>query len=694
MLKAKFYSKNYKVFSLIEIISISILINTKFVVHRKVFWNLNIFKYLKTMAIQLKNTIFILLLLLVINCSCFCQTARIDSIKKILTFSQQNEKERLFTLFEMCSQYNSLHPDSLYLYIQGAKRLLVGNKNFADAALVAYYETLFYIKKGRIDTALIIVEKNLADKQVLAVPEVANKFRLSKTGILIRQSKLKEALQNALEILHEAEKSNLPKDQIKAQIQTGWVYMELNQNNDALKWFFIALTTILKEDPALEPSVLNSNIAAVYNNLKKNDSATIYINRAILLATQMQELSYLCNSYYIYADICTDLGNISKAEQLLKKGIEIRKKIGDPFYIIADLAQLGKFYAKVKQYKNGVKTIKEGIKIATENKLNSKLLFLYTTLAENYKAANDLLNYSNTLKLIIELKDTLYSQNSAEAISDLQTKYEVQKKENTIIKQRLDLVTKNYWLYGSMILSFFTLLLIYNLFKNYRKKEKIKMEFMLAEEKRFAQVSIKEAQGNERKRIAADLHDNLGAYAAAISSSVDYLSVTPTAAGEQNILEELKSNAQQIVAQLNDTIWVLTKEELALTAISDRLKVFIQRLLNSYPTVQIDVMEKITIDYLLPPIQAFHLFKILQEGITNALRHSKCTTITICIESDTNWQVIIKDNGNGMAANLDTTFGGNGLQNMKKRSKEAGWLISWQQLHPKGTQLIVAATTN
>ena len=694
MLKVKFYCKNYKTFSLIEIISISILINTKFVVHHKAFWNFNIFKYLKPMAIQLKNTIFILLLLLVINCNCFCQTARIDSIKKILTFSQQNEKERLFTLFEMCSQYNSLHPDSLYLYIQGAKRHLVGNKNFSDAALVAYYETLYYIKKGKIDTALMVVEKNLADKQVLALPEAANKFMLNKTRILIRQSKLKEALQNALEILHEAEKNNLPKDQIKAQIQAGWVYMELNQNNDALKWFFIALTTILKVDPALEPSVLNSNIAAVYNNLKKNDSATIYIIRAIRLATQMQELSYLCNSYYIYADICTDLGNITKAEQLLKKGIEIRKKIGDPFYIIADLAQLGKFYASVKQYKNGVKTIKEGISIATENKLNSKLLFLYTTLAENYKAANDLLNYSNTLKFIIELKDSLYSQNSAEAISDLQTKYEVQKKENTIIKQRLDLVTKNYWLYGSIILSFFTLLLIYNLFKNYRKKEKIKMEFMLAEEKRFAQVSIKEAQGNERKRIAADLHDNLGAYAAAISSSVDYLSVTPTAAGEQNILEELKSNAQQIVAQLNDTIWVLTKEELALTAISDRLKVFIQRLLNSYPTVQIDVMEKITIDHLLPPIQAFHLFKILQEGITNALRHSKCTTITICIESDTNWQVIIKDNGNGMAANLDTTVGGNGLQNMKKRSKEAGWLISWQQLHPKGTQLIVAATTN
>jgi signal transduction histidine kinase len=302
--------------------------------------------------------------------------------------------------------------------------------------------------------------------------------------------------------------------------------------------------------------------------------------------------------------------------------------------------------------------------------------------------------YAEVLEDIITLKDAVFEKNTANSLVEMQAKYEVQKKENTIIKQRLDLVTKNYWLYGSIILSFFIAMLFYILFKNYRKKQKLTMGILLAEEKQLAIVSVKEAQENERKRIAADLHDNLGAYAAAISSNVDYLSVAQTAAGDQNIFEELTSNAQAIVAQLNDTIWILTKEELALTAVSDRLKVFIQRLLNSYSTVQIDVIEKIEMDHLLPPMQAFHLFKILQEGITNALKHSNCSKITISIESYINWQIVIKDDGNGLAANVAKTFGGNGLHNMKKRSLEAGWLISWQQIEPSGTKVIIAATTN
>jgi signal transduction histidine kinase len=302
--------------------------------------------------------------------------------------------------------------------------------------------------------------------------------------------------------------------------------------------------------------------------------------------------------------------------------------------------------------------------------------------------------YAAVLEDIIALKDAVFEKNTASALVEMQAKYEVQKKENTIIKQQLDLVTKNYWLYGSMILSFFIALLFYMLFKNYRKKEKLKIDILLAEEKDLAVVSIKEAQENERKRIAADLHDNLGAYAAAISSNVDYLSLSQSATANQNNFEELKSNAQAIVAQLNDTIWVLTKEELALTAVSDRLKVFIQRLLNSYPSVQIDVVEKIEKDHLLPPMQAFHLFKILQEGIINALKHSNCSKITIGIESDANWQIVINDDGKWSTANQYKSFGGNGLQNMQNRSKEAGWYISWEQLHPKGTKVIIAATTN
>jgi len=387
-------------------------------------------------------------------------------------------------------------------------------------------------------------------------------------------------------------------------------------------------------------------------------------------------------------------GQPSLSEPLLKEMIAIRKLIGDPFYIASDMSQLGLYYAHYGQPEKGIAICNEGIAIAKQYHLDTKLFFLYQSLADNYKALGNYEKYAAVLENILDLKDAVYEKNTANALAEVQTKFEVEKKENTIIKQRLDIVTKNYWLYGSLIVAVFGILLLMLLFQNYRKKEKQKLEFMMAEEKRLATVSVKEAKENERKRIAADLHDSLGAYAAAISSNVDNITASSNLEGQNSIYAELKGNSQAMVSQLNDTIWVLSKEVLPLTAISDRLKVFFQRLGNSYPEVQMDVIEKIETDHLLPPIQAFHLFKILQEAIINALRHSKCSYINITIESNTRWTINIADNGLGLLKRKKLTTGGNGLINMQNRSNDAGWQIDWSPNNPTGTIVIIRDTTN
>jgi phosphatidate phosphatase APP1 len=75
-------------------------------------------------------------------------------------------------------------------------------------------------------------------------------------------------------------------------------------------------------------------------------------------------------------------------------------------------------------------------------------------------------------------------------------------------------------------------------------------------------------------------------------------------AGENNAdaaaLQEVRNNSNAIVSDLSDTIWALKKESLPLTAVSDRLKIFIQRIQNSYPGVSL-MWKKIS-----PKIIRFH----------------------------------------------------------------------------------------
>jgi signal transduction histidine kinase len=153
----------------------------------------------------------------------------------------------------------------------------------------------------------------------------------------------------------------------------------------------------------------------------------------------------------------------------------------------------------------------------------------------------------------------------------------------------------------------------------------------------------------------------------------------------------LRSNSQSIVSQLGDTIWALKKDALSLTAISDRVKIVIQRIQNNYPEVTIDVFENIETDHLLSPAHAFHLFQIMQEAIINALRHSGGTLINVSLETTEHeqWKIVVEDNGKGITNQETGAGGGNGLINMQTRAEHAGCQISWQRKIPRGTSVII-----
>lgn len=621
------------------------------------------------------------------------QTKVIGTLKKNI-YAAGDEQKKMQAVLLLCDQGYSLHPDTLMSWAGTALDIAKSLKNKNAQVQAMFHQSSALTNKALLDSALElantceeILKKEINDPLLLA--NVLNQ----KGRCYVRMNKYKDAIEMGYATTSLAEKNHDELLQVKGKTLIGWAYLEMGQQEEAIQWHLKALRTTSDTLLLQRYAILFANIATNYNNLNKKDSAFYYIDKAITYARRHENLFALSNSLAIASAIYVGAGEPESSEALLKEVVEIRKQIGDPFYTASDLAQLGYYYAHYGQPEKGIEACREGIELATKYHLDTKLFFLYEALADNYKAMGKMNEYGDVLGRIIRLKDSVYSKNSSSALADLNAKYELQKKENTIIQQRLDIVSKTYWMYGIVALLLFGGLLWYINYKNNKRKQEEKMELALMEEKRISEKAVSVAQELERKRIAADLHDNLGAYAAAISSNVDNITARKDGAAN-DVYEELKTNSQSIVSQLNDTIWVLTKEKLAITSISDRLKVFIQKLGRSYPQVQIDVKEKIQTDRMLAPMQALHLFKILQEAIINALRHSQCTRIIISIESHVHWQIAIEDNGIGIAAKPASETGGNGLFNMKNRSKDAGWKISWQNNEPAGTRVIISSTTN
>jgi len=629
----------------------------------------------------------LLCLLLAGSCIAAGQTKAIAALKTRIIAAATAER-RLEAVLELCDQGYSLHPDTLLYYASMAYDLAGRVRNEKQQATALFHRAAALTNKGLLDSALAVAaycENMLLKDEINDSLLLANIYN-QKGRCYVRKNQYKEAISMGYAVIRLAEKGNDALLQVKGKTLIGWAYLEMGQQKDAINWHLKALHTTNDTLLLQRYAILFANIATNYNNLGQQDSAFYYIDKAIVYSRRHENLFALSNSLAIASAIYVSAGMPNRSEPLLKEVVAIRKQIGDPFYTASDLAQLGYYYAHYGEPEKGVAACKEGIELAKKYKLDTKLFFLYEALADNYKALGKIDEYGEALANVISLKDSVYAKNSSSALADLNAKYELQKKENTIIQQRFTLVQRTYWMYGTVILLLFGVLLWYVNYRNNKRKQQKEMEFAVMEEKRLSEKAVAAAQENERKRIAADLHDNLGAYAAAISSNVDHITAQENGV-VNDVYEELKNNSQSIVSQLNDTIWVLTKEKLALTSISDRLKVFIQKLNKSYPQVLIDVNENIQTDRTLAPMQALHLFKILQEAIINALRHSGCSKVIVYISSNASWKIAIEDDGKGIDSNPVSETGGNGLHNMKNRCREAGWNIRWQVQDPTGTKV-------
>ena len=646
-----------------------------------------------------------ILLLMLFSFAGKTQTRLIDSLKQYI-FQAKNDEQKIEAIYTLCNEYRSINRDTLDYYTFLARELAAGTDSARLKHMAEFAVACDYARWGWIDSAIYTIDPVITANKVAHPEQRDIYFKASRLKAMTYagRTRFQDALSILYKIVNEAEvyKDSLTLSENLNSI--GSIALARDNTKDALTWLSRALTACANDSrfDGIRAGIF-INMADACLQSGKTDAAIQYSKKGITLFKQVENLSSLALALQKQSSVFIAAGKPDEAEQSLKEMIALRKEAGDGNLYADDNISLAEFYLQTNQVKKAIQFCKDallegdlhalppGDKQSYTNAITIRLGY-YQVLARCYKIVEDNAEYQQMLEQIIIAKDSLYQYNSAQAIAELQTQYEVQKKENTIIQQKLDITQKNNRFYALLGIAFFALVIAWIMFTGYRKREKIRLNAMLEKEKSLAAQSIAKAEENERKRIAADLHDNLGAYAASIVSNLDFIEPIAGNSPGSIAVQELRNNSQAIVAQLNDTIWALKKDALSLTAISDRIKIFIQRIQNSYPAVSINVTEDIDDDRMLSPSHAFHLFRIVQEAINNALKHSKGTKTDIVIESTASTcKITIADNGAGI---MQQSKDGNGLINMKERAKETGWSIEWLSKPGKGTSVVISSTTN
>jgi PAS domain S-box-containing protein len=199
----------------------------------------------------------------------------------------------------------------------------------------------------------------------------------------------------------------------------------------------------------------------------------------------------------------------------------------------------------------------------------------------------------------------------------------------------------------------------------------------------------------ERERLARDLHDTIGqvlGYAGIQIDAAAKLSREGRIESAVTQLDRLGGMIREAHAEMREYIMNLRTTPALHRPFFTAVKQYLEGFTSNY-----DIQADLTVGSswngtTFPPDVQMHMFRILQEALTNARKHSKARHIQVKFEAEEERIfVIIRDDGHGFSPNnLEKVYGRHfGLQFMQERAGQLGGTLQIQSTPGKGTEVVL-----
>jgi PAS domain S-box-containing protein len=200
-----------------------------------------------------------------------------------------------------------------------------------------------------------------------------------------------------------------------------------------------------------------------------------------------------------------------------------------------------------------------------------------------------------------------------------------------------------------------------------------------------------EAQEQERRRIARDLHDDISQRLALLNIELQRLADRPpnTRAELRQRADELCQRASEITSDVSALTRELYSPKLELLGIIPAMRGFCEELVSH---------QKLTVDFRhgdipspLPRDVSLCLFRVLQEGLRNAVKHSGVERFEVHLQAPPGAiQLTIRDQGRGFEPDSVRRGSGLGMVSMRERVGLVGGTIAFLSKPNGGTQVAVS----
>jgi tetratricopeptide (TPR) repeat protein len=356
-------------------------------------------------------------------------------------------------------------------------------------------------------------------------------------------------------------------------------------------------------------------------------------------------------------------GDLKKSDSLTEAGLILSKET-KMYHVVsmiylnkASLELAGGRYNKVNENLDSVEFYQ---KYTPNNKVQMGIYEIQYQMSKKRGDFEMALNYYVELK---DFQDSINKNGRLQMISELQLKFDVEKKEKERVQQKIgfekklakgELKTANLReniAIGILILILFLAGLVIYYFRTKHNRER-----------EFSSALVNKLE-EERGRIARDLHDGLGQSLIILKNKFNKIE-----SGAEGLSEELNDNFADTIEEVRSISRSLIPPELRRLGLKKSLNKMLKDVEFSagiVVSIEIDDLDSIQLEQ---PSE-IRIYRIIQELTNNTIKHSEATSLKLEVTDMGNWfSIVYQDNGKGLAAEkMNASVDSVGLRSIRQR---------------------------
>ncbi|MCL6523167.1 MAG: tetratricopeptide repeat protein [Thermoflavifilum sp.] len=327
-------------------------------------------------------------------------------------------------------QTNPLEPENPFL----AKALSLANQLHDTLQLARVYNALCVDQRN---CARYLLAVNYGKEALLYAQDIKDTILLAtiynNIGVAYRRlDENNQAFDYHLKALQLAQKIHHWRNEAIATNSIGNIYLALQQYDNAISSFKQSLSIEEEHQNLLGLAINYANIGLALQGKGEYRKAIQYFQISLRYNEQINSQQGKLISYNNLGQAYQQLGDYQESLYYFQRALDISNKIGDVIDLADSHISIGNTYLLLKSYPQAYTHIQEGLSIA--KKIGSKYLIIkaYRALQKYYAHLNQYKTSMEMLEASLNYKDSMLNEQLNNRMAELETMYQLNKKNATI----------------------------------------------------------------------------------------------------------------------------------------------------------------------------------------------------------------------------------------------------------------------